>query len=183
MIVIAMAGASRRFFEKGYAEAKHRLPLNGRSVFDHAVDSFRRYFHVETFVFVFRGGTQEADFIQKSCAGLGVGRTQLVNLDALTAGQAQTVLAGLEQAGCEDRAPLTIFNIDTFRPGFHYPDESWFSRSDGYLEVMRATDPGFSFVLPDETQADPVVLETAEKKVISDLASTGLAVRATFVER
>lgn len=44
MIVIPMAGLSRRFAEAGYAQPKYMLPLPGGSVFAHAVGSFREYF-------------------------------------------------------------------------------------------------------------------------------------------
>ncbi len=67
-----------------------------------------------------------------------------------------------------------MFNIDTFRPGFREPDAPWCVGSDGYLEVFHSRDPRFSFAkaLPDPVE--PRMAETAEKRPISDLASTGL---------
>lgn len=91
-----------------------------------------------------------------------------------TLGQADTVRLGLLQAAVGGDTPLTIFNIDTFRPGFAYPDAPWMGRADGYLEVMHGTDPGFSFVLPAAGDEKGRVAATAERQVISDLASTGL---------
>jgi hypothetical protein len=99
---------------------------------------------------------------------------RLVVLDGPTAGQAETVERGLDRAGASPEGPLTIFNIDTFRPGFREPDAAWFADSDGYLEVFRSDDPGFSFARPLSGQVEPRVAETAEKRPISDLASTGL---------
>jgi hypothetical protein len=66
-----------------------------------------------------------------------------------------------------DDAPLTIFNIDTFRPGFAFPAET----GNGYLEVFRGSGTNWSYVHPG---ADGRVLETAEKIAISDLCCTGL---------
>jgi hypothetical protein len=91
----------------------------------------------------------------------------LAALASPTRGQAETVLLGIDQAGLDDDAPLTIFNIDTFRPGFAFPSET----GDGYLEVFRGSGTNWSYVRPS---ADGRVLETAEKMVISDLCCTGL---------
>ena len=70
--------------------------------------------------------------------------------------------------------PITIFNIDTFRPSFAYPDAPWLADADGYLEVMTATDPGYSYARPRDGTDGSRVEATAEKQVISHLASTGL---------
>ena len=52
MIVIPMAGRSQRFFDVGYAIPKFRLPLDGKSVFAHAVESFRKAFADQPFLFI-----------------------------------------------------------------------------------------------------------------------------------
>ena len=50
MIVIPMAGMSRRFTEAGYTLPKYMLPAHQRSLFAHAVDSFRHYFKTEPLI-------------------------------------------------------------------------------------------------------------------------------------
>lgn len=173
MIVIPMAGLSRRFREAGYDQPKFMLELHGRSLFAHAVDSFRAYFDKEPFLFIARDEPGVPEFVAREVAALGVASAQTVVLPRPTLGQADTVRLGLQQAGIGGDVPLTVFNIDTFRPGFRYPDTDWMGRADGYLEVMPGTDPGFSFVRPAEGGGNRVA-ETAEKVVISNLASTGL---------
>lgn len=173
MIVIPMAGLSRRFREAGYDRPKFMLDLHGRSLFAHAVDSFRAYFDTEPFLFIARDEPGVPEFVAQELAALGVAAAQTVLLPRPTLGQADTVRLGLQQAGTGAGTPLTIFNIDTFRPGFRYPEADWMGRADGYLEVMPGTDPGFSFVRPARG-GDGRVAETAEKVVISNLASTGL---------
>jgi hypothetical protein len=64
---------------------------------------------------------------------------------------------------------LTIFNIDTFRPGFHFP--SFPEASAGYLEVFEGEGANWSYVRPAAHQR---VAETAEKRPISNLCCTGL---------
>jgi hypothetical protein len=173
MIVFPMAGLSRRFREAGYAVPKYMLALHGQTLFAHAVGGFRAYFDREPFLFVARDEPGIAAFLSRELDALGVVDARVVLLAHPTLGQADTVRLGLRQSAVDADVPLTIFNIDTFRPGFCYPDADWMSRADGYLEVMPGSDPGYSYVRPlpgDDSRA----AETAEKRVISGLASTGL---------
>ena len=174
MIVIPMAGLSRRFRDAGYDLPKYRLDLHGRSLFAHAVDSFKAYFATEPFLFIARGEPGVAAFIERERATLGVVSARTVMLPKPTLGQADTVRLGLREAEIGGDTPITIFNIDTFRPGFRYPTDAWMDVADGYLEVMPGSDPGFSYVLPVPGDTEGRAAATAEKIVISDLASTGL---------
>ena len=63
MIVIPMAGASRRFAEAGHDRPKYMLPARGHSLFHHAVASFRALFASESFLFIARDIAGTADFI------------------------------------------------------------------------------------------------------------------------
>lgn len=173
MIVIPMAGMSRRFTEAGYDRPKYMLPLTGRSVFAHAIGSFSAYFDSLPFLFIARDVAGTKAFIEAECATLGLREPQVQILQAPTAGQAETVELGLSQADIDGSAPLTIFNIDTFRPGFRLPDDPWFATSAGYLEVFRGSGANWSYVRPASGD-EPVALETTEKRPISDLCCTGL---------
>ncbi|MEW5686002.1 MAG: capsular biosynthesis protein [Pseudomonadota bacterium] len=171
MIVIPMAGRSQRFVDAGYARPKHMLPLHGRSVFAHAVGSFAADFDRAEFLFVVRDA-EAADFVGPECEALGVARFQVAILDEPTAGQAETVERGLDAVGAGDDDALTIFNIDTFRPGFCFPGVELMAM-DGWLEVFRGGGANWSYVRPAQGPR-PAVLETAEKRPISDLCCTGL---------
>lgn len=173
MIVIPMAGLSQRFRDAGYTLPKYMLDLHGRSVFAHTVGSFRQYFATEPFLFIARGEADTQDFIRQEVERMGIARIEIVMLSEPTLGQADTVRLGIQAAGLALDDSLTIFNIDTIRPGFHYPDRQWMQSADGYLEVMNANDPGYSFAKP-HSMGEERVAETAEKRVISHLASTGL---------
>jgi hypothetical protein len=174
-----MAGLSRRFSDAGYTLPKYMLDLHGRSVFAHAVSSFQTYFSSEPFLFIAREDAGTPAFIAREAAALGLARADTVILDAPTRGQADTVMLGLDRAGVSRDEPLTIFNIDTIRPGFRHPDAPWADTAAGYLEVMHGDDPGFSYVRADPDSTDQRVIETVEKQVISNLASTGLYVFRT----
>ena len=169
-----MAGLSRRFTEAGYKLPKYMLPLHGRSVFAHAVTSFARYFTSETFLFIARDVAGTPDFIADECRKLGIADAQVCVLDRETAGQAETVELGLIESGAGDQAPLTIFNIDTFRDDFRFPDADWFRTSAGYLEVFKGEGSNWSYVEPLAGASEPLAARTTEKVPVSDLCCDGL---------
>ncbi|WP_413587441.1 glycosyltransferase family 2 protein [Bdellovibrio sp. HCB274] len=168
-----MAGLSKRFSEMGYKTPKYMLELAGKSLFYHSVISFKEYFDNQKFVFVFRDipGMNARQYITGELQAMGISSYELVQLARETKGQAETVKLALESSidkgGDTD---ITIFNIDTFRPGFSFPK---FKNSvDGYLEVFRGSGDNWSFV--KSAEGTNQVIETAEKNPISNLCSTGL---------
>ena len=169
MIVIPMAGLSSRFFKAGYTEPKYMLPAHGIPLFDHAVLSFKAYFETTEFVFIVRSDYNTAQFVESRCQILGIKDYQIVSLAADTRGQAETVYLGIED--CDDALPITIFNIDTFRPNFTLPNVA--DEGDGYLEVFKGEGSNWSYAKPKSPDSNQVI-ETAEKNPISDLCSTGL---------
>jgi hypothetical protein len=166
IFVIPMAGESRRFREAGYG-AKFMLPLAGATLFDHAVGSFAAYFDSDDFLFVLPAEAEP--FARERCRALGIRQARFVPLKHATAGQAQTVLLGIDGAAIRDDVSLTIFNIDTFRAGYRAPA----MEGDGDLEVFEGEGDNWSFVAPDPAQPARV-LETSEKRPISRLCCTGL---------
>jgi len=177
MIVLPMAGMSSRFFKAGYEVPKYMLDLAGKSVFAHALLSFEALFRSERFLIICRADYDTPAFVRAECAahGLPAESLDLVVLEAPTAGQAETVAAGLAGAAVPRDVPITIFNIDTFRPGFRHPPGFDLGAIGGYLEVFHGEGTHWSFVRPDP--ADPAACraaEVTEKVRISDLCSDGL---------
>jgi hypothetical protein len=168
MIVIPMAGRSQRFYDAGYDRPKYRLELDGRSVFAHAVASFEAAFATTPFLFI--AAAEAEAFVRAEARALGVAAFEVVSLSTVTAGQAETVERGLDAVG--GSGPLTIFNIDTFRPGFAFPGAP-LAAADGWLEVFKGSGANWSYVKP-APGPEPWALETAEKTPISDLCCTGL---------
>ncbi len=173
MIVFPMAGESQRFKSAGFDVPKFMLPLHGRAVFDYAVASFAKYFRAERFVFICRAGSGVPDFVMNAAKELGVQHYEVVALDSSTKGQAETVARGLSQLEFELCDQLVVFNIDTIRPGFELPELLVQRQCAGYIEVFVGEGEGWSFVRPEVDDPD-MVLETAEKRRISELCSTGL---------
>jgi len=177
MIVLPMAGESARFTRAGFDRPKYMLPLHGHSVFSHALGSFHRYFDNEAFLVICRDKPGLLGFIETECAGLGLAseRVQIVSLTEATSGQAETVAEGLRRASVDPATALTVFNIDTFRPGFLHPTLFETEAVDGYLEVFEGDGDAWSFVRAADMHAPTgQVLEVAEKRRISPLCSDGL---------
>lgn len=170
MIVIPMSGGSSRFFRAGFGRPKYELDIAGHSLFWHALWGFRDYFSAETFVFVTRKDFDARPFVERQCELLGVSNYLIVELDGMTRGQAESVYLGVKDIPDRDEG-MVIFNIDTIRHGFRYPD--YVGDVDGYLEVFRGDGDGWSFVRVAADNPEQVI-ETSEKLRISDYCSTGL---------
>ena len=169
MIVIPMAGLSSRFFEAGYKEPKYKLVANGKSLFDHSVLSFKHYFSDTPFIFIIRDVFNTLEFVQERCVELGLKKYEIITLEEETKGQAETVYLGVKHLALN--TPITIFNIDTFRQNYRIP--SIVNSCDGYLEVFEGSGSNWSYVKPKSNDSN-IVVETAEKRAISNLCSTGL---------
>ena len=170
MIIIPMAGLSRRFSEAGYDKPKFMLKLKGLSLFTHSLLSFKDYFKEENFLFIARNISGFHDFISNEVRKLGIDNFEIILLDHETTGQAETVFEGIKKSKILPRESITIFNIDTFRPNFKYPSEI---NCIGYLEVFVGSGQNWSYVKLDPNQTNKVI-ETTEKNPISDLCCTGL---------
>lgn len=171
MIIFPMAGLSQRFMNRGYDVPKFQLPLWDGTVFDYAVSSFAPLFNCSAFLFIYRETGGVRPFLKSRVERLGIREAIFVPLEEPTAGQAETVELGLAKAGVVGEQELTIFNIDTFRMPWSRP-EGLRSDVSGWLEVFQGTGDNWSFVRPSVEEG--IVLETAEKVVISDLCCTGL---------
>ncbi|CAH7391829.1 Nucleoside-diphosphate-sugar pyrophosphorylase involved in lipopolysaccharide biosynthesis/translation initiation factor 2B, gamma/epsilon subunits (eIF-2Bgamma/eIF-2Bepsilon) [Vibrio chagasii] len=169
MIIIPMAGLSSRFFKAGFKQPKYMLEAHGCTLFAHAINSFKDYFSSEHFLFIVRDVQDTPQFVAQQATSLGIVSYEIKILNEETRGQAETVYLGSQH--CNDHEPITIFNIDTFRPGFNYPAsmDQW----DGYLEVFSGEGDNWSYARPVSSKTTKVI-ETAEKRRISDLCCTGL---------
>lgn len=167
MIVIPMMGRSSRFLNAGYASPKYQLLINGQSMFELAINSFSRYFDMEHFLFIVRSDYDNRRFVSQEVLRLGIKDFRILELSGETSGQADTVYRGTNLYS--SNTPTTIFNIDTIRHNFLFPEPN--EIGDGLLEVFIAEGDGWSFIEPGENN---YVIKTAEKKRISNLCSNGL---------
>ncbi len=176
MIVFPMAGLSSRFTKAGYDRPKYKLLAQERTLFDLAVSGFRSEFGKQPFLFICLNVADTPAFVKEQCVLMGLTDFEVIALDEPTSGQAETVSLGLSKSEkLSPTDPITIFNIDTFRPHFEFPDILLDPTVDGYLEVFQGPGEHWSFVLPSETSDKPFAVEKVTEKVrISDLCSSGL---------
>lgn len=170
-IIIPMAGLSSRFTKAGYTLPKYMLYIKDKSLFNLAISSFKNYFQSCTFVFIARNAFDTETFIKEECKILGIKSFKIIMLAHSTSGQAETVLKGIMEAKISENESLLIFNIDTFRPEFKFPSniDNW----DGYLETFKGSGANWSYARTESLKSTKVV-ETAEKREISDNCSTGI---------
>jgi NDP-sugar pyrophosphorylase family protein len=170
-LVIPMAGRGERFKQAGYATPKPLIEIApGLPMFVKAARSFPLE-EMQEIVFV---------VLREHCAAYGIDReiqrhfaglpVRLVILDEVTSGQAETVAVALDRTQADDH--LMVFNADS---AFEDDLRPWIKTQAGNyagaLQVFRDTDARWSFA---RVNASGDVVETTEKKPISDLASTGL---------
>lgn len=166
-----MAGLSSRFTKDGFTIPKYMLYAKNRSLFNLSVSSFKDYFRNSKFLFIARDIFCTKKFIEKECLLLGIDNYHIVLLDKPTSGQAETVLLGLQKANFSSNESMLVFNIDTFRFGYKLPNltDNW----DGFLEVFEGSGSNWSYA-KTENEISTIVVETAEKKEISNYCSTGI---------
>jgi hypothetical protein len=167
MIVIPMLGRSSRFFDAGYKLPKFQLPLGGETVFTKSVRSFEQQFESEHFLFIVRHDYDTKEFVRRELTNLGIMDFRILELNFETRGQAHSVDLGC--ADYADQLPITVFNIDTIRLGFNFPET--LERGDGFLEVFQSEGENWSFVEAGDKNR---VIRTTEKVRISNLCSNGL---------
>jgi dTDP-glucose pyrophosphorylase len=166
-IVITMAGLGSRFREAGYTVPKFQIEAHGKTLFEWSMISLSGYFDKENkYFFIVRKEDDSAGFIHSMCDKLGIGNRKVIEIDALTDGQATTALLASEYWD-QDR-PLLVYNIDTFvKSGAMHKKEI---RGDGFIPCFHAPGDHWSFVkLGSGGQA----VEVREKQRISDNCTLG----------
>lgn len=166
-----MAGLSTRFSKAGYTLPKYMLYVKDKSLFNLSVSSFKKYFQTCNFVFIVRDIFDSPRFVEEECKLLSIANYQVVVTEP-TRGQADTVFKGVDLGHIQDDENILIFNIDTIRTGFTFPED--IDKWDGYLECFVGDGANWSYAKTADDTAKTKVIETAEKKEISNFCSTGI---------
>lgn len=169
-IVMPMAGRGSRFAQIGISTPKPLINVRGKPMYAWATDGLPLDQANRLIFICLREHLQdlalEADIRERYAAH----RPTIIALEEVTQGQLCTVLTAREHIDRDE--PLLIFNADTYCPTtISQSLAGWGSGIDGVLDVFRAAGDKWSFARLDGSDR---VLETAEKRRISDWASTGL---------
>ena len=169
-IVIPMAGRGSRFADVGYRLPKPMIPVLGRPMYSWAVDSMPLSAATRLIFVCLAEHLAEVGLEADIQSRYGTLNPVVISLDHVTDGQACTVL--LARRWIDNADPLIIFNADTWcRTNLARTLPAMPASVAGILGVFRAPGDRWSFA---RTNAEGRVVETAEKKRISDLACTGL---------
>lgn len=169
-IVIPMAGRGSRFADVGIRTPKPLIDVEGKPMYAWAVDSLPLSLATRLIFVCLREHLADLGLARDIHARYGHLQPVIIALDTVTRGQAETVLCAKELINND--APLLIYNADTYeknRLAEQLPALA--PHVAGAWSVFHAPGEKWSFARVD---VDGRVVETAEKRRISDLASTGL---------
>jgi NDP-sugar pyrophosphorylase family protein len=166
-VIITMAGLGTRFRKAGYTVPKYMIEAKGKTLFEWSMDSLIGYNdQVSRYIFVVRREDQAGDFIREQIGKYGIRDVELVELDAMTDGQATTCMLALSH--CDPEESILVYNIDTYVEPYEmkYEDIS----GDGHIPCFHGEGDHWSFARLDE---DGKVAEVREKVRISDNCTLG----------
>lgn len=168
-----MAGRGSRFAEVGHALPKPLIDVRGKPMYAWAMESLPLAL-AKRVIFIclaehLRDRALESDIRTRYAALDPV----IIALDHVTQGQACTVLEA--RAWIDSAEPLVIYNADTYcRTQLAARLPALPPRVAGVLSVFEAPGDKWSFARTDTGAATGRVVETAEKRRISQWATTGL---------
>lgn len=164
-ILITMAGLGSRFKKAGYNQPKYMIEVRGKTLFQWSMESLTA-FRDERHIFVVRRADGAEDFIREMCQKLEIADIEIIEIENLTRGQAETAMLA---AFCwrEDES-LLVYNIDTYvEPGELLPE---LIKGDGFIHCFEASGDHWSFVKLDDSGK---AVEVREKTRISNHCSIG----------
>lgn len=163
-VIITMAGLGSRFRKAGYQIPKYQIEVRGHSLFYWSMTSLSGL-NARDYIFIVRAEDHAAEFIRRECAALKI-RPAIVQLDHMTAGQAETAMQAAPYWDPDDA--IMIYNIDT------YVEPGWIKESDikgdGFIPCFHGEGDHWSFVKLNDAG---LAVEVREKKRISDHCTVG----------
>lgn len=169
-IVMPMAGRGSRFAEVGYTLPKPLIDVRGEPMYAWAMKSLPLALAKRVVFVCLAEHLADRALADDIHARYGHLDPAIVSLDRVTQGQACTVLEAREHIDPE--APLVIYNADTYcRTNLEQTLGALPADVAGVLGAFHAPGDKWSFARLDR---DGRVVETAEKRRISDWATTGM---------
>lgn len=165
-----MAGRGSRFAEVGYQVPKPLIDVKGRPMYSWAMDSLPLYAANRVVFICLSEHLTDLALEQDIKTRYSKLNPVIIPLDKVTEGQACTVLEAREYINNDE--PLIIYNADTFC--ISSSDAAFTNLKadvDGVISVFQAEGDKWSFARTDD---EGRVVETAEKRRISEWATTGL---------
>ena len=168
-IVMPMAGRGSRFADVGVRVPKPLIDVHGRPMYAWAMDSLPLALARRVIFVCLAEHLRDRALADDIRARYPAFDPQIVALEHVTEGQACTVLEAA--AWIDSDEPLVIYNADTYCRTHLEARLRDGNVGDGLIGVFRAPGEQWSFARTDH---DGRVLETAEKRRISEWATTGM---------
>lgn len=166
-IVITMAGLGSRFRKAGYNVPKYQIVAHEKTLFEWSMESLKGFQNPEnTYIFVVRKEDNAQQFIEETCAKMGIENVRVLGIDYLTDGQATTAMLAKDM--WDRQSALLIYNIDTYVEAYEMKEEQ--IAGDGFIPCFHAPGDHWSFARLDEQGK---VVEVREKQRISDNCTLG----------
>jgi NDP-sugar pyrophosphorylase family protein len=168
-ILIPMAGEGSRFIKEGYTFPKPLIEVNGKPMIQNVVENLD--FNAEYIFLVRDEHIKKYKGLQDTLNRITNGQCVIVEVDKLTEGAACTALLAKEYINDDD--DLLIANSDQVIEyslnNFNMIKEM--TDVDAIVYTFEAVHPKWSFV---KTNSRGVVIEVAEKRPISNIATCGI---------
>jgi dTDP-glucose pyrophosphorylase len=166
VIVIPMVGNSKRFFDVGISKPKWSLHVGKDSMLIWALKTVESLaYQSERIVLIVK--TQDYSFLQEALKSVTHDFLEVVCLDHSTKGQAITVFEGISKLNVDRNDRLLVWCSDSY---IKDASSISFAYQSNHLVLAKMEGTQWSFARTE----DNLVLETAEKVRISNLASVGL---------
>lgn len=166
-IVITMAGLGSRFRKAGYTVPKYMIEVHGKTLFDWSMESLEGFNDgEEKYIFIVRKEDNSSEFIKERMSKKGIENIQIIELDALTDGQATSAMCASKY--WDEMDSLLIYNIDTYVEAGKMNSSQ--IKGDGFIPCFKAEGDHWSFVKLDENEN---AVEVREKTRISDNCTIG----------
>ncbi|WP_440113304.1 glycosyltransferase family 2 protein [Paenibacillus sp. QZ-Y1] len=167
-IVITMGGMGSRFFKAGYTLPKYMIEVKNKTLFEWSIISLRNFkIDNNKFIFIVKKEDNAVEFILEKCKYIGIDMPDIIEIGALTDGQATTAMLAKEYWNADEA--LIVYNIDThIDPDALNPEDI---QGDGWIPTFNGEGESWSFVKINEFGDGT---EVREKQRISDYATIGL---------
>jgi len=167
-VIIPIAGSSELFNPSEYFYPKPLIEINGRPMIEVVLDSLHEFSVPLDIIFIIRNEDAKKYYLENTLKILAK-NAGIVTLKKETKGALCSVLMAIDQVNDDDE--LLILNGDQIiDESFDAIYQYWQSnQSDGGLVTFRSVHPRWSYVKSE----DGLVIETAEKKPISNYAIAG----------
>lgn len=168
-IVIPMAGRGSRFSNAGYTTPKPLIPVHGKPMIQVVIENLRPTCE-HKFIFICQNDHMQKYQLESLLSSL-TAEPVIIGIDGITEGQACSVL--LAKKWINNEMPLLTANSDQYIDASidDYLAAMKERSLDGLIMTMKADSPKWSYA---RTDAQGLVVEVAEKKVISHDATVGI---------